>query len=208
MNFTTQYILIIQYTSIGRGALLSHYKAECLGSKICVATRRECAFLQVSFSLEGGTFLMPENLEKEVEMQEIMQGLIGAIIAFIGVVLSVSISLFVSLKTNRYDYNRLFAKTVSESRNKWLNEMRDFISTMLAEVKEPTPTAKYWKARYEILLRLNMTEELHKALANEIETLDCNNNRNKEQTITNIISLSQLILKDEWETVKKEARGK
>ena len=162
---------------------------------------------------------MPENLEKEVEMQEIMQGLIGAIIAFIGVVLSVSISLFVSLKTNRYDYNRLFAKTVSESRNKWLNEMRTLISTMLAEVKEPTPTeanhtnntkrtTKYWQARYEILLRLNMTEELHKALANEIITLDCDNNRNKEQTITNIISISQLILKDEWETVKKEARGK
>ena len=76
---------------------------------------------------------MPENLEKEVEMQ----GLIGAIIAFIGVVLSVSIPLFISLKTNRYDYNQLFAKTVSESRNKWLNEMRNLISTMLAEVKEP-----------------------------------------------------------------------
>ena len=53
-----------------------------------------------------------------------------------------------------------------------------------------------------------MTEELHKALANEIITLDCDNNQNKEQTITNIIALSQLILKDEWETVKKEARGK
>lgn len=173
----------------------------------------------MSFSLEGDTFLMPENLEKEVKMQGILQGLIGAIIAFIGVILSVSISLFVSLKTNRYDYNKLFAKTVSESRNKWLNEMRTLISTMLAEVKEPTPTeanhtnktkrtTKYWQARYEILLRLNMTEELHKALANEIITLDCDNNRNKEQTITNIISLSQLILKDEWETVKKEARGK
>ena len=67
MNFTTKYPLIIQYTSIGRGALLSHYIAECLGSKICVATRRECAFLQVSFSLEGDTFLMPQkNLSAEV----------------------------------------------------------------------------------------------------------------------------------------------
>ena len=67
---------------------------------------------------------------------------IAAIIALSGAILSIGISLFISLGTSRYNYNKLFAKTVSESRNKWLNEMRDFISTMLAEVKNPCPLGK------------------------------------------------------------------
>ena len=64
---------------------------------------------------------------------------IAAIIALSGVILSIGISFIVSLWTRRYNYNQLFAETVSESRNKWLNEMRDFISTMLAEAQNPCP---------------------------------------------------------------------
>lgn len=150
---------------------------------------------------------------------------IAAIIALSGVVLSVGISFIVSLWTRRYNYNQLFAETVSESRNKWLNEMRGFISTMLAEVKNScslgkgkkicknadcqfksadTRTKEYWKARNEIMLRLNLNEPLHLMLKNEILTLDNNNNK---KTIENIISISQLLLKEEWEKVKKEAKG-
>ena len=83
---------------------------------------------------------------------------IAAIIALSGVVLSVGISFIVSLWTRRYNYNQLFAETVSESRNKWLNEMRGFISTMLAEAQSRNSgrTKKYWKARNEIMLRLNL----------------------------------------------------
>lgn len=150
---------------------------------------------------------------------------IAAIIALSGVVLSVGISLIISLWTRRYNYNQLFAETVSESRNKWLNEMRDFISTMLAEVKNPCPSGKdkdickkaecqlqgtdtrtneYWKARNEIMLRLNLNEPLHLMLKNEILQLD---NGKDNKTIENIISISQLLLKEEWEKVKKEAKG-
>lgn len=150
---------------------------------------------------------------------------IAAIIALSGAILSVGISLIISLWTRRYNYNQLFAETVSESRNKWLNEMRGFISTMLAEVKIPcslgkgkkicknaycqfksadTRTKEYWKARNEIMLRLNLNEPLHLMLKNEILTLDNNNNK---KTIENIISISQLLLKEEWEKVKKEAKG-
>ena len=90
--------------------------------------------------------------------------------------------------------------------------MRDFISTMLAEAqfqnpKHRTHTKKYWKARNEIVLRLNLTEPLHQALFNEIKQLDCINNSNQEQTINNIITFSQEILKEEWEKVKSEAKG-
>lgn len=158
------------------------------------------------------------------------QGFIGAVIAFCGVVLSTGISFIVALGTKRYNYNQLFAETVSQSRNRWLNEMRSFISAMLAEVQNPFPasknsgrteqqnpmartkaavrTNKYWKARNQIILRLNITETLQDSLYREILKLDCVNNSDEEQTIQNIIALSQLLLKDEWEKVKKEAKGK
>ena len=68
-----------------------------------------------------------------------IQGVTGAVIAFIGVALSVGVSLIVSLWTRKYNYNQLFAETVSKSRNKWLNEMSGFISTMLAEAQNPCP---------------------------------------------------------------------
>lgn len=142
-----------------------------------------------------------------------IQGVTGAVIAFIGVALSVGVSLIVSLWTRKYNYNQLFAETVSKSRNKWLNEMRGFISTMLTEAENykqqkcATHTKKYWKARNEIVLRLNLTEPFHQALFNEIKQLDCLNNSNQKQTIDKIIFLSQAILKEEWEKVKSEAKG-
>ena len=141
-----------------------------------------------------------------------IQGVTGAVIAFVGVALSVGVSLIVSLWTRKYNYNQLFAETVSKSRNKWLNEMRGFISTMLTEAENSkqkcaTYTKKYWKARNEIVLRLNLTEPFHQALFNEIKQLDCLNNGNQKQTIDKIIFLSQAILKEEWEKVKSEAKG-
>ena len=150
---------------------------------------------------------------------------IAAIIALSGAILSIVISLIISLWTRRYNYNQLFAETVSESRNKWLNEMRAFISTMLAEVKNHcslgkgkeicknadcqfksanTRTNEYWKARNEIMLRLNLNEPLHLMLKNEILQLD---NGKDDKTIEKIILISQSLLKEEWEKVKKEAKG-
>ena len=66
----------------------------------------------------------------------------AALIALVGALVSVLVSWLVSKKTIKYNYKELFAETVSQSRNKWLNEMRDFISTMLAEVQNPCPIAK------------------------------------------------------------------
>lgn len=131
---------------------------------------------------------------------------IAAIIALSGAILSIGISLIISLWTRRYNYNQLFAETVSESRNKWLNEMRDFISTMLAEAQSCNSgrTKKYWKARNEIMLRLNLNEPLHLMLKNEILQLD---NSKDDKTIEKIILISQSLLKEEWEKVKKEAKG-
>ncbi len=149
----------------------------------------------------------------------------AALIALVGVLVSAFVSWLVSKKTIKYNYKELFAETVSQSRNKWLNAMRDFISTMLAEIQNPCPIAKddevckkecvlksnntlrtnkYWKARNEILLRLNLNEPLHLMLRNEILQLDSYNDK---KTIEDIILISQSLLKEEWEKVKKEAKG-
>ena len=136
-------------------------------------------------------------------------------------IIAAVVSMITSNITTRFSYKQLFAETVSQSRNKWLNEMRGFIATMLAEVQKPPSienaqdndsssahherTSDYWKARNEIMLRLNLNEPLHLMLKNEILNLD---NNSDEKTIENIIAISQTLLKEEWEKVKKEARGK
>ena len=136
-------------------------------------------------------------------------------------IIAAVVSMITTNITTRFSYKQLFAETVSQSRNKWLNEMRSFIATMLAEVQKPPSienvkdnnsssayperTNAYWKARNEIMLRLNLNEPLHLMLKNEILNLD---NNSDEKTIENIIAISQTLLKEEWEKVKKEAGGK
>ncbi len=141
-------------------------------------------------------------------------GITPALIALGGVFLSAFVSYLVSVKTTRYNYKQLFAETVSQSRNKWLNEMRGFISTILgvakkecASSKEPVTSDKYLKARAEILLRLNMKESLHILLENEIEKLDHANSNNVDDISGKILTISRTILKEEWEKVKSEAKG-
>lgn len=104
----------------------------------------------------------------------------AALIALVGVLFSTLLSLFVSKKTIQYSYKDLFAKTVSQSRNRWLNEMRSFISSMLAEVKKPSNKQKsnttdrtnaYWKARNQIMLRLNLNEPLHNKINKNVDNL-------------------------------------
>lgn len=101
-----------------------------------------------------------------------------ALCTLIAAVISAVVSWLVAKKTIRYNYKELFAETVSQSRNKWLNEMRAFISSMLAEAKRPSDestdnrTNTYWKARNQIMLRLNLNEPLHIMLAKEIYDLD------------------------------------
>lgn len=135
-----------------------------------------------------------------------------ALCTLIAAVISAVVSWLVAKKTIRYNYKELFAETVSQSRNKWLNEMRAFISSMLAEAKrppeEPTDnrTNAYWKARDEILLRLNLNEPLHIVLAKEIYDLDLPS-ADIDDISNKIIEISQQLLKEEWEKVKKEAKG-
>lgn len=60
---------------------------------------------------------------------------IAAIIALCGVILSVAITLVLGLATRKYNYNQLFAQTVSSNRMEWINVWRENISTFLACAK-------------------------------------------------------------------------
>lgn len=149
-----------------------------------------------------------------------------ALIALGGVFLSVFVSYLVSLKTTRYNYKQLFAETVSQSRNKWLNEMRDYISEMLANkrrmvyrnVDEKSAVEicnKYDTCKFQVLMRLNINESDHRQLRALIMTLDefgiektTSTDIEKYQQIElAIIEISRKILKEEWDKVRLESKG-
>lgn len=131
-----------------------------------------------------------------------MEGVIGAIFGAIA-------TLLVGFATWKISKKSLFAKTVSESRNVWLNEMREHISGMLAEANKTQTcykTKEYYVHRNQVITRLNMGEPLHAALYERIRNLDNCTDENYEKLERDILLLSQETLKIEWERVKSEAR--
>ena len=135
----------------------------------------------------------------------------AAIIALCGVVLSTGISLLIAFLSRRYNYHSLYAEIVSKSRNHWLNEMRKNISTMLAEAckaGDNYKSNKYYQSQNQVLMRLNTKEPLHVMLKKQIELLEQCNSQNYKNIKKNIIKISEVLLKREWERVKKEAKGK
>lgn len=134
---------------------------------------------------------------------------IVALIAASGVIITAGITLVGYIFTKRHNEKVIFNQTVSERRNIWLNEMREYISEMLAQAdisqnKDNMPM-EYYKAKNQVLLRLNLIEPLHKMLSQQIESLD--NCENYQNTRDKIIEILQAILKEEWEKVKSEAKG-
>ena len=134
---------------------------------------------------------------------------IVALIAASGVIITAGITLVGYIFTKRHNKKVIYNQTVSERRNIWLNEMREYISGMLAQAdisqnKDNMPM-EYYKAKNQVLLRLNLIEPLHKMLSQQIESLD--NCENYQNTRDKIIEILQAILKEEWEKVKSEAKG-
>ena len=146
-------------------------------------------------------------------MLEALIGFGGAIIgAIIGALFTVAVT-----KMNNYN------QSVSQCRNKWLNDMRENISDMLAcknaldgynnsENKSKDKTEKqielerkYEYAKNQSLLRLNLSENKHVLLKLAIEELDLQGY--SEETAQKIAEICRSIFKKEWEKVKYEARG-
>ena len=135
--------------------------------------------------------------------------MLEALIGFVGAIIG---SLFTVAVTKMNNYNQ----SVSQCRNKWLNDMRENISKMLAckkalddaenNEKKIELKREYEYAKNQTLLRLNLSENKHILLKLAIEELDSLQNYSDE-IVQKIAEISRSILKEEWEKVKYEAKG-
>lgn len=145
----------------------------------------------------------------------------AALIALIGVLLSISITLIIGLCNNRYNYRQLYAETISTNRMDWINVWRENVSRFLAcaETLRNNRTCdsdeilkiekEMYAARSMVVSRLNLNEEDHKlmlVLMNKF-TIHCNDEDFINQREA-IVALARKILKPEWERLKDEARGR
>lgn len=158
------------------------------------------------------------------------QEVISALIAVGGVLVSVLVSVVFGIISNRYNYNQLFAQTISNNRMDWINVWRENVSKFLAcaeflhkhnsscsaQCKNSQICEKcceYEKEMYQaksmIVSRLNLTEKLHALMKASIDNIEINDD---DQTFTAkceyILEVARQILKLEWERLKDEARGK
>ena len=142
--------------------------------------------------------------------------LIGALGLIIGIV--------TTYFTMKYNYNQLFAETISKSRNHWLNEFREELSIIVGtaffinnkqgakcknEFCEKVLEAE--KARVKLLTRLNQNvgkygNEFNKILQDELVKINFFNGI-KEEDLIKLVNISREILEFEWEKVKREAKG-
>ena len=151
----------------------------------------------------------------------------SALIAVGGVVLSLLVTIAFGIITNHYNYNQLFAQTVSDNRMDWINVWRENISKFLAcaeflhrhndknceKSDECDKCYEYEKEMYQaksmIISRLNLTENEHVFMKASLDNFDYNDD---EKTFIvkreYILELARKILKPEWERVKQEAKGK
>ena len=135
---------------------------------------------------------------------------IVAIISVSGVLITAGITLVGYIWSKRQNKKVIFNQTVSEKRNIWLNEMRQYISEMLAlanMAQKIYKTIDYLLSRNQVVLRLNERETLHLMLHNQIKILDVCTSTNYLAIRDKVIELSKIILKEEWEKVKSEAKG-
>lgn len=151
----------------------------------------------------------------------------SAIIGLIGGLIGSLITLVIGLLTTRFSYNNLFADTVSKSRNNWINTWRDELSKFLAiadMLRHENTTKKacneheyiellkeYHIAKNKIIMRLNLNEKRHQEvylLINKIAYEEPLKNDNYKIAKEALMAVSRDLLKEEWERVKLEAKGK
>lgn len=151
----------------------------------------------------------------------------SALIGLIGGLIGSLITLIIGLLTTRFSYNNLFADTVSKSRNNWINTWRDELSNFLAiadMLRHEDTTKKacneheyiellkeYHIAKNKIIMRLNLNEKRHQEvylLINKIAYEKSLENDDYKVAKEALMAVSRDLLKEEWERVKLEAKGK
>ena len=158
--------------------------------------------------------------------------IIIAIFTFLGAFVGGAMGSIGTAFTLRYNYRELYAKTISESRNRWIDILRERVSVMIAEAEiimscSPCPNvpvnknqncdltehySRYYQAKNEIIMRINEKENKHLQLYSVLTKFDSAvQSGNYEQFIRekeNLLLGIRYILKGEWERVKGEARGR
>lgn len=151
----------------------------------------------------------------------------SAIIGLIGGLIGSLITLVIGLLTTRFSYNNLFADTISKNRNNWINIWRDELSNFLAiadmlryeeTIKKECNEHEYFEllkeyhiAKNKIIMRLNLNEKRHQEvylLINKIAYEEPLKNDNYKIAKEALMAVSRDLLKEEWERVKLEAKGK
>lgn len=155
-------------------------------------------------------------------------GLIGAAIGAAIALITTVITFVIGFKNIGFSYKSLFAETVSNSRNNWINVWRDEISKFLAISDILRHEKKYvekgWDddhyldllkeyhiSKNKVLMRLNMNEKRHQEvyiLINKIAYEKGLEDEEYKKWKECLMTVTRDLLKDEWERVKAEAGGK
>ena len=119
----------------------------------------------------------------------------------------------------KYNYKKLFAETISKSRNEWINQFRNEIITFLSlndmfrtkgKIIDDEKEKEWHSKRNMLLMRLNQSEELHQKLYCQIQEISFPNELNDQEYLklkNELMITAKSILKEEWERVKAEAKG-
>lgn len=125
--------------------------------------------------------------------------------------------------TLQYNYNQLFAETVSKSRMEWIDNFRDELGTVLgtatfsymfmSNVDRMKVLVEAEKARVKLLTRLNQDtsksgNEYNHVFAECLQKVDLSGSSCLRQAdYDKMIELARKILEPEWQRVKREAKG-
>lgn len=139
----------------------------------------------------------------------------------IGALVGTLVTIVLGLTTLRFNYKNLYASTVSNSRNNWINIFRDEISQFLAlsdMLRYETfdhdnylnMLKEYHISKNKIIMRLNLNEKRHQEVYLLINKIAYENVIGDEYKVVKeaLMEVTRDLLKDEWERVKLEAGGK
>jgi len=156
------------------------------------------------FIVVGGTYLSLRTIK--IKSQESLEALEGSNVNQL------------TISTNNIEAERLKSREaiVSDSRQKWINSLRDELSSLISHLKQYSTSSperkneifsKIWTELFRIELLLNPKEDLHNKLLEEINTAFalCTDQEKNEEFAAhsyNVLSTSKELLKLEWERVK------
>lgn len=153
-----------------------------------------------------------------VLQSDLYDGLIGALIGAAIALVTAIITSIIGFRNIGLSYKRLFAETVSSSRNNWINVWRDEISKFLAISDMLRPESgcidkdndrneylklleEYHTSKNKILMRLNMNEKRHQEvyiLINKITYEEGLNDVDYMKCKERLMAVTRDLLKEEW----------